>query len=142
MGEVDKPGRPCGFKAIGVFFVFGATMAAYAAITLLKPGTPLDRLWVLNKTGHVRLESLGKGAGLGFLVLSALLFATSFGWFRRRSWGWLLGVSIIAINATGDLVNLVMGEHLKGAVGVAIASLLLLYMTRNGVRQYFAAGKE
>jgi hypothetical protein len=131
--------RPRGFVIIGAFFVFGATMAAYAATTLLKPGTVLDRLWALNRTGHTQLASLGKGAGLGFVVLSALLCATSVGWFRRRSWGWILGVTIIGINAAGDLVNLAIGEHLKGAVGVAIAGLLLVYMTRSGVRDYFGA---
>ena len=138
----EEPARPRGFIAIGAFFVFGATMAAYAAVTLLKPGTVLDRLWALNKTGNAQLAALGKGAGVGFLALSALLCVTSCGWFRRRSWGWLLGVTIIAINAGGDLVNLATGEHLKGAVGVAIAGLLLLYMTRSGVRDYFGASKE
>jgi hypothetical protein len=131
--------RPRGFVIMGAFFVFGATMAAYAAATLLKPGTVLDRLWALNKMGHAQLVALGKSAGLGFVVLSTLLCATSFGWFRRRSWGWILGTTIIAINAAGDLVNLAIGEHLKGAVGVAIAGLLLIYMTRSEVRDYFGA---
>ena len=112
-------------------------MAAFAAATLLKPGTVLDRLWALNKTGHSQLLSLGKGAGIGFAVLSALLCAAAVGWFRRRYWGWVLGTTIIAINAAGDLVNGVMGERLKGAVGVAIAGLLLFYMTRSRVRNYF-----
>ena len=66
MGTDDQ--RPWGFAALGAFFLFGATMAAYAAVTLLKPGTVLDGLWVLNRTGHVQLASLGKGAGLGVPV--------------------------------------------------------------------------
>ena len=131
--------RPRGFVIMGAFLVFGATMAAYAAATLLKPGTALDRLWALNKAGHTQLAALGKGAGLGFVVLSVLLCAASFGWFRQRYWGWILGTTIIAINAAGDLVNLAIGEHLKGAVGVAIAGLLLIYMTSRGVRDYFGA---
>ena len=49
-----------------------------------------------------------------------------------------LGTTIIAINAAGDLVNLLLGEHLKGAVGVAIAGLLLIYLIRPGVRNYFS----
>src|SRR5712692_2744501 len=87
----DEHDRPRGFVAIGVFFVFGATMAAYAAATLLKPRTVLDRLWVLNKPGHAQLASLGKGVALGFVVLSALLCAAAVGWFRRRYWGWVPG---------------------------------------------------
>jgi hypothetical protein len=135
--DPEEDRRPRGFIPIGIFFLFGATMAAYAAVTLLKPGTALDALWVLNKTGHVQLASLGKAAGLGFVVLSAMMCAAAAGWFRRRYWGWVLGTAIIAINATGDLINGTMGEWLKGAVGVAIAGLLLFYMTRSGVRRYF-----
>jgi hypothetical protein len=138
----DEYQRPRGFTAIGAFFLFGATMAAYAAVTLLQPGTVLDKLWVLNKTGHAHLASLGKGAGVGLVVLSALLCAASVGWFRRRYWGWVLGTTIIAINAAGDLVNLLIAEHLKGAVGVTIAGLLLIYMIRPAVRNYFSTGMK
>lgn len=133
----DEDQRPRGFVPIGIFFLFGATMAAYAAVTLLKSGTVLDRLWALNETGHVQLASLGKAAGLGFVVLSALMFAAAAGWFRRRYWGWVLGTAIIAINAAGDLVNLTRGEHWKGAAGVAIAGPLPIYMTRPRVRRHF-----
>lgn len=133
--------RPQGFIPIGVFFVFGATMAAYAAITSLYPGTFLDALWALNKRGHAGLVLLGRVAVLLFAVLSVLLGLAAVGWFRRRRWGWVLGVTIIAVNMAGDLGQLVFGE-LKGAVGVAIASLLLVYMTRSGVRSYFHTKKK
>lgn len=134
-----EPIRPRGFVPIGLFFVFGATMAAYAAVTLLKPGTMLDALWALNKRGHAGLVLLGRGTVLLFAVLSVLLALAAVGWFRRKYWGWMLGVTIIAINATGDLINGVMGEWLKGAVGAVIAGLLLIYMTRARVRNYFGA---
>ena len=112
-----QPARPRGFVPIGIFFIFGATMAGYAAVTLFRPGTFLDALWALNKRGHAGLLPFGKIAPLAFVILSAAL----------------------AVNAGGDLINLAIGEHLKGAVGVVIAGLLLLYMTRSRVRNYFAA---
>jgi len=122
---------------IGAFFVFGATMAAFAAIILLIPGTFLDALWALNKQGHEGLAGLGRLAALPFVILSPMLGLAAVGWFRRRRWGWVLGVTIIAINMAGDLSQVVFGERLKGAVGVVIAGLLLVYMTRPGVRDYF-----
>jgi hypothetical protein len=73
-------------------------------------------------------------------MLSALLCAAAVGWFRRRYWGWVLGTTIIAINAASDLINGVMGEWRKGAAGVVIAGLLFFYMTRNEVRKYFRRG--
>jgi hypothetical protein len=134
--------QPRGFVPIGVFFAFGAAMAAYAAVTLLRPGTILDALWALNQRGHAGLVLLGRGAVLLFAVLSMLLGLAAVGWFRRKSWGWMLGVTIIAINAAGDLINGVLGDWLKGGVGVAIAGLLLIYMTRARVRHYFGAGMK
>lgn len=112
-------------------------MAGYAAVTLLDPGTALDYLWRLNSSAHAQLATLGWSAGFGFAVLSGLLLAASVGWFKRRKWGWLLGTSIVAINAVGDLVNTLRGQIAQGAVGIAVAGLLLLYLTRSSVRDYF-----
>jgi hypothetical protein len=99
--------RPAGFLPIGIFFFFGATMATYAAITLAIPGTILDAAWKLNPEGHAQLASLGRIMAVPFLVLAAALFVAGLGWFRRRRWGWVLGVALIAINLTGDIFNLV-----------------------------------
>ena len=41
------------------------------------------------------------------------------------------------MNLVGDLVNMVIGGWWKGAGGVVIAGLLLTYMTRPSVRDYF-----
>ena len=131
--------RPRGFVPIGIFFIFGAIMAAYAAITLLRPGTFLDALWALNPRGHAELAPFSKIAVPAFIVLSGALAATAVGWLRRRYWGWVWGISIIGINATGDLVNLARGEILKGTFGVVIAGLLLIYMGRSKVRDYFSS---
>jgi len=137
-GAESKPARPRGFVPIGVFFVFGATMAAYAAVTLWRPGTFLDALWTLNKHGHMQLAALGRIAAMPFALVSAALASAAVGWLRRRYWGWVLGVSIIAINALGDLVDLAIGERWKGAIGVVIAGVLLAYMISRRVRSYFA----
>jgi len=134
----ERLGQPAGFVWIGAFFVFGATMSAYAAFTLLRPGTAADALWTLNQKGHAGLLPLGRAAVVLFVVLSVLLTLASVGWFKRRRWGWALGIAIVAMNMAGDAVNLLIGEGLKGAAGVAIAGMLLVYMTRANVRNYFS----
>ena len=112
-------------------------MAAYAAITLVRSGTFLDRAWALNRTAHMQFLPLGRMVAVPFGVLAVVLSLAGVGWFRRRYWGWLLGVSLIATNFAGDVVNLALRDWLKGAVGVVIAGLLLVYMTRPRVRAYF-----
>jgi hypothetical protein len=129
--------RPRGFAGLGAFFVFGATMASFAAVTLLWPGTPLDRFWVLNQTGHHQLAQLGRGGALLFVVLATALGFAAIGWFRRRPWGWALGTAVITVVMLGDLGQIAFGDRGKGMLGALIAGLLLFYLTRPGIRGYF-----
>jgi len=115
----------------------GAVAATYAAITLLHPGTILDRAWVLNSEGHAKLQPMARLAGPLFLVLAAALAAAGVGWFQQRRWGWRLAVLLIGANLVGDLVNLIAGSFLKGSVGVLIAGAILGYLLRPGTRAAF-----
>ena len=125
--------------AIGVFLFFGAVMASLAGTTLIWHGTLLDHMWVLNAPAHKQLAPFGKTVGVPFLVLSAALAAAGVGWFGRRLWGWRLAVVIIATQVLGDLASIVMGHLARGAVGITIASALLLFLLRPNVRADFVA---
>ena len=70
-------------------------------------------------------------------MLALFAFVCGIGWFKRRRWAWIAGVAGVAVNLVGDLVNMVIGGWWKGAGGVVIAGLLLTYMTRPSVRDYF-----
>ena len=125
--------------AIGVFLFLGAVMASLAGTTLIWRGTLLDQMWVLNRPAYRPLASLDETVGIPFLVLSAALAVSGVGWFTRRTWGWRLAVFLIATQVLGDLINIFMGHFVRGAAGVTIASALLLYLLRPGVRDAFAA---
>jgi len=129
--------RPAGSLAIGIFLLAGAVTATIAGITLISPGTFLDRMWTLNKTGHAGLASLGKSVGFLFPVLGLALAAAGIGWLKRRYWGWRLAVLLIGGNALGDLIRFASGDWIGGAVGVILAGSLLLYLTRPSVRTFF-----
>jgi hypothetical protein len=129
--------RPLGFVPIGIFFFFGALMAGYAAFTLLYPGTFLDRGWDLNPTAYIQLSSVGRIVGAPFIVLSLALLLAGIGWFRRRFWGWTLGVVVVSLNLAGDLIHMFMGDWLKSIVGVAVAGLFIFYLVSPEVRRYF-----
>ena len=139
---LDRPPRPPGFAAIGVFFCFGSVMAAYAAVTLFRPGTFLDRLWALNRRGHIALAALAPMVAVPFGVLSIVLFMAALGWFRRQYWGWLLGTAVIATNLAADFIHALLGDWLRSGVGVIIAALLLFYLTRQRVRAWFLPRSE
>lgn len=125
--------------AIGAFLIFGACMAALAGTTLMWRGTALDRIWVLNKSAYRQLSPAGTYIGVLFLLLSATLATAAVGWFNRNVWGWRLAVGIISTQVTGDLVNLVRGDFVRGGTGLAIAGALLFYLLRPKVRAAFRA---
>jgi hypothetical protein len=123
--------------AIGVFLLFGSSMAALAGTTLLWRGTVLDRVWILNQAAYRQLFPLGRSIGLLFFLLSVLLAVASFGWFQHYLWGWRLAVAIIAAQVAEDLINLVSGDLVRGSTGLIIAGALLIYLLRPKVRAAF-----
>lgn len=130
------------FTAIGIFFYFAMTMALYAAITLLDPGTALDRLWSLNPRAHRDLLMFCKPAGVLFLLLAVVAATAGLGWFRRRMWGWRLAVLGICTQVLGDFVNLVRGDFLRGGIGLLIAGALLIYLLTGKIRRNFNSPDE
>ena len=71
-------------NAIGVFLFFGAVMATFPATTLLRRGTPLDRLWALNPTAYNQLVPLGGIVVILFLALAwTLITAGIYGGVAR-----------------------------------------------------------
>ena len=123
--------------AIGVFQFFATGMAALAGLTLLCPGTVLDKAWSLNPAAYAQLSPVASKAGVLFLALAGVLAAAAVGWFRRSRWGWMLTVAVIATQLVGDFVNAITGRYWEGAVGVVIAGVLLSYLLRPLVREAF-----
>ena len=127
---------------MGIFLLFGATMAALAGVSLIFPGHSLDAMWRLNPKAHAQMAPLGKPIGLAMLLLSLLMLSATIGWFRRRRWGWMLAVIIIATQVAGDAGNILAGRRLEGLVGVTIAGLLLWWLLSSPVRNRFTSNRR
>lgn len=93
-----------GFKATGVFLLFGAAMASLPGSTLIWRSPFLDRLWALN--AYHGLAPFGSAAGLVFLALGAVLAGR--GWFLRRCWG--LAAALVATQTVGSVAKPVLGD--------------------------------
>ena len=128
---------PRGITAIGIFLSLGAVMASLAGMTLVWPGSALDRMWAFNPRAFRDLAPFGKTVGIPFLLLGVTLSVTSVGWFKRRLWGWRLAAIITATQVLGGLIHVFLGRVVEGGVGVAIAGALLLYLLRVKVRAVF-----
>jgi hypothetical protein len=113
-------------------------MASLAGTTLLLPGTGLDRMWAINPRAYKELAPFGKAIGIPFLLLGVALAVAGVGWFKRFLWAWRLAVAIIATQILGNLVNVILGRVVEGAIGITIAGALLFYLLRSEVRGAFS----
>jgi hypothetical protein len=114
-------------------------MAFLTGITLVCRGTALDRIWTLNPRAYRELAPFGKPIGLLFLLLAISLAISGSGWLKRRRWGWQSAVAIIGTQFLGNVVSILYGRTMRGAVGVTIAGALLFYITRPSIRARFLA---
>jgi hypothetical protein len=122
---------------IGVFLIFGSVMASLSGISLLWPGTTLDRMWKLNPSAYAEMAPVAKVAGCGFLFLGVTLGVACVGWFGRKLWAWRLVLAVFAIQLVGDFTNFFRGRVLGAVIGVSIAGLLLIFISRKSVRGAF-----
>jgi len=132
----DSPSQ-LGLTAIGIFLFFGATMASFAALTLLWQGTVFDHIWALNPTAYAQLVPRAETVGILFLLLAVVLTIAGIGWFRRRLWGWRLAVAIIGSQVLGDVLNWFRGDWLRGGIGCVVAGILLLFLLRPKIKAAF-----
>jgi hypothetical protein len=129
--------KPIGFYLTGIFLSLAALLLLVAGITLVWPGTPLDAIWAVNEKSHVELTAYALWIGILFLILSQVFVLTARGWFKQRKWGWLCTIGIFAANLAGDVVRLVSGDFGGGLMGIAIAGLIIFYLTRPRIKGLF-----
>jgi len=67
------------------------------------------------------------------------MLVAGIGWFRRRLWAWRLTVGMMAAHLVGDLVNVIRGAVLEGAIGLFAVGVVLAWMLRNSVKKEFGA---
>ena len=137
MSALPVSTRPLGITALGAFFVFGTLASGLSAVTLLFPNGPLEPMWRLNPRAHEAFSHMGLSAPLLLGAVCLACAAAAFGFFTGRRWGYWLGVALLLLNLTGDLINTVLGIEPRAVVGVPIVALILWYLSRQRVRAFF-----
>ena len=69
--------------------------------------------------------------------MALLMALASFGMFVRRRWGWRLAIFIFAVSAMADAARIALGAVWEGVIGVAVAGVILWWLTRGRVRRMF-----
>src|SRR5262249_33621368 len=113
--------RPLGVTALACFFLFGVVASGVAVAALLTPCVPLEPVWRLNPRGHEGFVGMGAWAPMLLGVVTLSCAAAAYGFFTGRRWGYWLGVTLLLINVTGDIINTALGTERRAVFGVPVA---------------------
>ena len=91
--------------------------------------------------------ALAKGSGSILTVLGAVLIplgiaslVVAYGLFKAKSWAWSVAVVLWIIGVVVNVISLItanMGAITGALIGIAINAIVLYYLSRRIVRQYF-----
>ena len=123
---------------LAVFSAAAAVLLVVTGLSLLFPGGPADVIWRAAESKHALLLPHGGLVGPAFLLLAVVSVVASVGCYRRRRWGWWIAVAALAANGIGDAAQIFAGRPFEGIFGVAIAALILFWLTRKTVRHQFS----
>lgn len=149
--------RPTGVTILGVLFVIGGAFALLGGIGTLV-AIPFAANVVPNAVNN-GLEINGfpltpsqesvliEGSGPVLTVLGAILIplgitslVVAYGLFKAKTWAWSIAVVLSAFLFAINIISLVTGNisAITGAlIGMAINAIVLYYLSRRNVRQYF-----
>ena len=160
--------RPIGVTILGILFVIAGAFTLLGGIATLV-GIPFVANVNPNVIGNNEIQfngqqpllmpseqtALAQGSGSILTVLGALLIplgiaslVVAYGLFKGKTWAWFVAVVLSTIGLVINAISLVtanMGAITGALVGVAINAIVLYYLSRRNVRQYFgkvAAARE
>ncbi|MDQ3968192.1 MAG: hypothetical protein M3275_07335 [Thermoproteota archaeon] len=127
--------RPTGVTVLGILFVIAGAFTLLGGITTLVAIPFVANVNLAQVSGSI-LTVLG--AVLIPLGIASLVVA--YGLFKAKSWAWYVAVALSIIGLVVNVISLVTADigAITGAlVGIAINAIVLYYLSRRSVRQYF-----
>src|SRR5918997_266150 len=128
--------RPTGLTIMALLFIIAGAFTLLAGITTLETA-------IAQASGPILTELEVLFIPLGIEILCIASFVVALGLFTVKSWWvWLVAVVLSTIGLAVNVVSLVIPYMftiaITGAlVGIAINAIVLYYLSRRNVRQYF-----
>jgi hypothetical protein len=137
---VQTTRRPVVVTAISLFFFFGTTMSALAAVMLFFPGSLLEPLWRLNPQAQAGFAAMGLWAVCLMVAGCAACATAAVGLWRCARWGYITAVIILSVNLAGDTANALIGHDWRTLIGLPIGGVMIAYLVK--VRGLFGGRRE
>jgi hypothetical protein len=94
-------------------------------------------MWSLNPRAHEQFSKMGYWAAVLLGSVCLACGASAYGFYKGKRWGYRLGLVLLLVNVTGDLINAMLGIEPRALLGVPIVALLLIYLRSSCVKAFF-----
>lgn len=130
--------RPTGITVVSILVFVVAVISLVVGMSMFIMGTPLDLIWTIKASlsSSIRGTTLGIILGIFLILLGMVLLASGYGLLKGNRIAWWAVVVIFGVNALGDLISVIMG-NIESISGVIILGILLVYLTRTHIQNYF-----
>lgn len=130
--------RPTGITVVSILVFVVAVISLVVGMSMFIMGTPLDLIWTIKASlsSSIRGTTLGIILGIFLILLGMVLLASGYGLLKGNRIAWWAVVVIFGVNALGDLISVIMG-NIESIFGVIIVGILLVYLTRTHIQNYF-----
>jgi integral membrane sensor domain MASE1 len=126
--------RPTGLTVLAVLFIIAGSLTLLGGITTLETA-------IGQASGPILTDLEVLFIPLGIEILCIASFVVALGLFTGRSWWvWLVAVVLSIIGLVVNVISLVTASMLPMAaavVGIAINAIVMYYLSKRNVRQYF-----
>ena len=102
----------------------------------------LEPMWRLNPRAHDAFAGIGTWAPLLLGTVCLACAASAYGFFTGQAWGYWLGITLLVVNLTGDLVNAALGIEPRAVFGLPVVALILWYLSSPRVRAFFTPTRQ
>ncbi len=127
---------------LAAFFGAGALIAGASALALAFPGSWLEPMWRLNPDARVAFAQLGFWAVVLMGSVAGACAAAALGLWSGRRWGYLVAVTLLAVNLLGDTLNALLRHDPRTLIGLPIGGAMLAYLGSRRIRQRFRPGSS
>ncbi len=121
--------RPLGITILAVLGFIGA-IAFFAIAALFAALSPIFMSELKSATPFMSI--LFTAGSILFVIIGAVQLVISYGLWKGAGWAWWIYVILLAIGIVSSLLSLP-----QGVLGIAINGVVLYYMTRPHVKEYF-----
>ncbi len=109
-----------------------------SGLSLLFPASFLEPMWRLNPRARAEFAGWGGWAVLLMVSVSVACAASAAGLWRGARWGHKLALALLSVNVAGDTMNVALGIEPRAAIGIPIASGIIVYLVTPRVRHFFS----